>query len=77
MSPLPKITNNMWSILKDFKIICCNLGVSLNVGIFLSFYRIKILPLCGWITLHSLLGRNLLEPYADPYEVWEDRFVQL
>lgn len=72
-----QITPNVWSILRAFQIIYYNLGVSHIVWVFLFFFGVEILPICSWINLHSLSGRNLLQPYVLPYEDWKDRFVRV
>lgn len=70
-------TPNVWSMIRVFEIICCYFGIFPTVGILFSFYGVESIVVCGWVILHSLYGRNLFEPYADSYEDWKDRFMQV
>lgn len=48
-----------------------------RMGIPFFLFCIEILPIYWWITWCSLLGRNLLDPYVEPYEDWKDIFVRV
>lgn len=60
-----QITPNVWSIIRAFEIICYLSSVVPIVGKVISFYDIEILPIFGWVNLHYLLARDLLEPYVE------------
>lgn len=50
------ITPNLWGVLRAIQIICCSLGVSPKVSVFLSYFRTLILSNYDWVTLHPLQG---------------------
>ncbi|KAI5408326.1 hypothetical protein KIW84_054233 [Lathyrus oleraceus] len=54
----PQVTPNVWSILKAFQIIYCNLGVSPSIRVILYFYRMKLLLI---LKCFCLLESNILK----------------
>lgn len=71
---LSHITPKVWSMLRVFQIVCCSLGVPLVVRVFLSFFSTEILLNNSWVTLCSLLGSCLLNPFVICYEYCKDKF---
>lgn len=67
------IIPNVWGILKAFQIVCCSLGMSPVVGMFIYFLRILFTN--GWVTLFPLHNGCLIKPFAKPYEGCNYKFV--
>lgn len=73
--PLSHITQNVWSMLRVFQIVCYSLGVSPAMRVLLSFFSTKSQQRLG--TLRPLSGRCLFKSLINSYEDWKDRFVRV
>lgn len=62
-----QVMPNVSGIIRAFQFIWQWLEVSYNVGVFLTFYGIKLALSSGWIKLFSLPRRTLLKPHSNPY----------
>jgi len=59
---------NSWAFVRAFTILCCHLGLTPSVDVFLYFFEAKDSGKKLWVSLNGVVGRVLLTLFQQSYK---------
>jgi len=68
---------NSWAFARAFAILCCGLGLTPSVDVFLHFFEAKDSGKMLWVSLNGMAGRVLLTLFQQSYKGFKKNFFKV
>jgi len=68
---------NSWAFVRAFAILCCSLGLTPSVNVFLYFFEVKDPGKKLWVSLNGVVGRVLLTLFQQSYMGFKKKFFKV